>query len=34
MKPHLSPLSRGLLACVAVLLVVGVADAALHDVFA
>lgn len=34
MKPHLSPLARGLLACAAVLLVVGVADAALHDVFA
>jgi len=34
MKPHLSPLMRGLLAGAAVLLVVGVADAALHDVFA
>ncbi|WP_145656463.1 nickel/cobalt transporter [Bradyrhizobium stylosanthis] len=29
-----SPLARGLLACAAVLLVVGVADAALHDVLA
>ncbi|MDH6263117.1 nickel/cobalt transporter [Bradyrhizobium sp. BR13661] len=34
MKPHLSPLGRGLLACAAVLLVVGLADAALHDAFA
>ena len=34
MKSHLSPLARGLLACAAVLLVVGVADAALHDVLA
>lgn len=34
MKPQLSPLARGLIACVAVLLVVGVADAALHDVLA
>ena len=34
MKLHLSPLARGLLACAAVLLVVGVADAALHHVFA
>ncbi|MET4067741.1 nickel/cobalt exporter [Bradyrhizobium sp. S3.2.6] len=34
MKPHLSDLGRGLVACAAVLLVVGVADAALHDVLA
>ncbi|MDH2347866.1 nickel/cobalt transporter [Bradyrhizobium sp. SSUT18] len=34
MKPQLSPLARGLLACAAVLLVVGVADAALHDALA
>ncbi|MCP3394450.1 nickel/cobalt transporter [Bradyrhizobium sp. CCGB12] len=34
MKPQLSPLARGLLACAAVLLVVGVADAALHDLLA
>lgn len=34
MKPKLSPLARGLLACGAVLLVVGVADAALHGVLA
>jgi ABC-type nickel/cobalt efflux system permease component RcnA len=34
LKLHLSPLGRGLLACAAVLLVVGVADAALHDVLA
>ncbi|WP_430648152.1 nickel/cobalt transporter [Bradyrhizobium rifense] len=34
MKPHLSPLGRVLFACAAVLLVVGVADAALHDVLA
>ncbi|SFN69863.1 ABC-type nickel/cobalt efflux system, permease component RcnA [Bradyrhizobium sp. Ghvi] len=34
MKPHLSPLWRGFLACVAVLLAVGVADAAFHEVFA
>ncbi|MCP3411818.1 nickel/cobalt transporter [Bradyrhizobium sp. CCGB01] len=34
MKPKLSPLVRGLLACGAVLLVVGVADAALHGVLA
>ncbi|RTM11601.1 MAG: nickel/cobalt transporter [Bradyrhizobiaceae bacterium] len=34
LKPQLSPLSRGLLACAAVLLVIGVADAALHDVLA
>jgi len=32
--PHLSPLGRWLLACAAVLLVVGLADAVLHDVFA
>ncbi|MBR0907420.1 nickel/cobalt transporter [Bradyrhizobium liaoningense] len=34
MKPQLSPLARWLLACAAVLLLVGVADAALHDLFA
>lgn len=34
MKPHLSPLVRGLLACAALLLVIGVADAALHDLLA
>ncbi|MBR1087442.1 nickel/cobalt transporter [Bradyrhizobium manausense] len=34
MKPHLSPLARALLASAAVLLAVGVADAALHDVLA
>lgn len=34
MKPQLSPLARGLLACAAVLLVVGVADAALHHLLA
>lgn len=34
MKPKLSPIVRGLLACAAVLLVAGVADAALHDVLA
>lgn len=34
MKPHLSPLGRGLLVCAAVLLVVGMADAALHDLLA
>lgn len=34
MKPQLSPLARGLLACTAVLLVVAVADAALHDLLA
>ncbi|WP_454651786.1 nickel/cobalt transporter [Bradyrhizobium liaoningense] len=34
MKPQLSPLVRGLLACTAVLLVVAVADAALHDLLA
>ena len=34
MKPQLSPLARGLLACAAVLLVVGAADAALHDLLA
>lgn len=34
MKPHLSLLARGLLACAAVLLVVGVADAAFHDLLA
>ena len=34
MTPNLSPLARGLLACAAVLLVAGAADAALHDVLA
>lgn len=34
MKPHLSPLARGLIVCAAVLLVLGLADAALHDVLA
>ncbi|WP_275195054.1 nickel/cobalt transporter [Bradyrhizobium sp. CSA207] len=34
MKRHLSPLGRGLIACAAVLLVAGVADAALHNVLA
>ncbi|QAU49352.1 nickel/cobalt transporter [Bradyrhizobium guangzhouense] len=34
LKPHLSPLGRGLIVCGAVLLIVGLADAALHDVFA
>ena len=34
MKPHLSPFARGLLACAALLLVVGLADAALHNVLA
>ena len=34
MKPHLSPLARGLIACAALLLVVGVADAALHHALA
>lgn len=34
MKPHLSPLGRGLFVCAAVLLVVGMADAALHDLLA
>jgi ABC-type nickel/cobalt efflux system permease component RcnA len=34
LKPHLSPLGRGLLVCAVVLLVVGLADAAIHDVFA
>lgn len=34
MKPHLSPLTRGLMVCAAVLLVVGLADAVLHDVLA
>lgn len=34
MKPQLSPLARGLIACAAVLLITGVADAALHDVLA
>ncbi|WP_298873566.1 nickel/cobalt transporter [uncultured Bradyrhizobium sp.] len=34
MKPHRSPLGRGLLACAAVLLALGLADAAIHHVFA
>ncbi|WP_208764416.1 nickel/cobalt transporter [Bradyrhizobium guangxiense] len=34
MKPHLSPLTRGLIACVTVLLVVIVTDAVLHDLLA
>jgi len=34
LKSHRSPLLRGFLACAAVLLVIGVADAALHDVLA
>lgn len=34
MKPQLSPLARGLLACAAVVLVAGVVDAALHDLLA
>lgn len=34
MKQPLSPLGRGLIVCAAVLLVIGVADAAVHDVFA
>lgn len=34
MKPHLSPLGRGLIVCAAVLLVVGLADAARHDLLA
>ena len=34
MKAHPSPLLRGLLACAAVLLVVGAADAAFHDLLA
>lgn len=34
MKQPLSPLGRGFIVCAAVLLVVGVADAAVHDVFA
>ncbi|TWB63142.1 nickel/cobalt transporter [Bradyrhizobium sacchari] len=34
MKQHLPPLTRGLIACAAVLLVVIVADAAFHDLFA
>jgi ABC-type nickel/cobalt efflux system permease component RcnA len=34
LKPHFSPLGRALLACAAVLLVVGLTDAALHDVLA
>ncbi|WP_197087281.1 nickel/cobalt transporter [Bradyrhizobium sp. LTSP857] len=34
MKPQLSPFARGLFACAAVVLVVGVADAALNDLLA
>ncbi|WP_342737747.1 nickel/cobalt transporter [Bradyrhizobium sp. B117] len=34
MKPQLSPLARGLLACAAIVVVLGVADAALHDLLA
>ncbi|WP_441233701.1 nickel/cobalt transporter [Bradyrhizobium sp. 930_D9_N1_4] len=34
MKPQLSPLTRGLLACAAVVLVIGAVDAALHDLLA
>ncbi|WP_271615572.1 nickel/cobalt transporter [Bradyrhizobium sp. CCBAU 51627] len=34
MKPHRPPLGRGLLACAAALLVIGVTDAALHDLLA
>ncbi|PIT00730.1 nickel transporter [Bradyrhizobium nitroreducens] len=34
LTPKLSPLARGLVACAAVLFIIGVADAALHDVFA
>ncbi|MDN5003523.1 nickel/cobalt transporter [Bradyrhizobium sp. GCM10027634] len=34
MKPHLPPLVRGLIACLAVLLVAGAADAVLHEVLA
>ncbi|MBK3660806.1 nickel/cobalt transporter [Bradyrhizobium diazoefficiens] len=34
MKPQLSPLGRGLIVCAAVLLVVGLADAARHDLLA
>jgi ABC-type nickel/cobalt efflux system permease component RcnA len=34
LKPQLSPLARGILACTAVLLVVGATDAALHDLLA
>lgn len=34
LKPQLSPHARGLIVCAAVLLVVGLADAALHDVLA
>lgn len=34
MKPQLSPLARGLIACAAVLLIMGAADTALHDVLA
>ncbi|MHC2624718.1 nickel/cobalt exporter [Bradyrhizobium huanghuaihaiense] len=34
MKQHLSPLTRGLIACAAVLLVMVAADAALHDLLA
>ncbi|MET4214137.1 nickel/cobalt transporter [Bradyrhizobium sp. LA2.1] len=34
MKPQLSPFARGLLACAAAVVVLGVADAALHDLLA
>lgn len=34
MRPQLSPLARGLLACVSVVVVMAVADAALHDLLA
>jgi nickel/cobalt transporter (NicO) family protein len=34
LKPQLSPLARGLLACAAIVLVVSVVDAALHDLLA
>jgi ABC-type nickel/cobalt efflux system permease component RcnA len=34
LKPQLSPLARGILACTAILLVVGATDAALHDLLA
>jgi hypothetical protein len=34
LKPQLSPLARGLLACAAIVAVLGLADAALHDLLA
>ncbi|MGY4414411.1 ABC-type nickel/cobalt efflux system permease component RcnA [Bradyrhizobium sp. LB7.1] len=34
MKPQLSPLARGLFACAAIVLLVSVVDAALHDLLA